>query len=187
MNLWQRLIAFLRKDALLGLSRLEAAGVVAAAAVAFVLFSPPGPPTLAQYVGERGGALKVIDDGVITLAGAPAHCNHLPIVLDDVFEDHAAAWPQTGFMIVNRKFLDPLPRVQQLFTFYHECGHMNGVEGELAADCYSIKAGAKAGWLDAAGVETLCQYWRPLAGDATHPAGVERCANMQRCFREARN
>jgi len=171
-----------KKAVLFGFGWLEIILVLVAAAGLFWFFSPSGPPTIAQYVADRNGKVAVLQSGEIIFNGVAASCNNAPIVLDDSFEDHAAAWPSSGFIIVNRKFMDPLPEAQQLFTFYHECGHMNGHVAELDADCYSIKRGHKSGWLDEKGLEQLCAYWRPKKGDKKHPPGPVRCKHMIECF-----
>jgi len=165
---------------------LEWGGIAALALAAYWLFTPAPAPTLAQYVQENRADIRgVIKSGTITLAGVKANCDNTPIVLDDGFGDHAAAWPQSHFIIVNRKYMDPLPRAQQLFTFYHECGHIRGRVGELEADCHGIKEGVRLGWLDEKGLKQLCAYWRPKKGDAIHPPGRQRCNHMIACFKQA--
>jgi hypothetical protein len=182
--MWQKLRTLHARKVLLGLSWLELGGIGVAALIAFLVFSPARQPTLAEYVAEHPDA-KVFDKGLVTLSGIEANCNNLPIVFDTSFPDDAGAWQQSGFIAVNPSTLFKREKVQQVFTFYHECGHMNGIDDEQEADCYSIRAGVKAGWIDAAGIETLCRFWRPLRGDNTHASGPERCAEMQRCFAEA--
>jgi len=155
---------------------------------AFVYFSPPSAPTLEEYVKaaqqRKGGDVGVYRSGTIDLDGFSANCQNTPIVVDNNFEDHAAAWPQSGFMIINAKYFVALPKTQKLFTFYHECGHITGLEAELDADCYGIRQGRKLGWLDQAGLDQLCAYWRPKKGDRTHPPGKQRCERMIACFNE---
>lgn len=167
---------------------LEWAGVAAVALGAYLVFSPPSPPTLVQYAEAAkklpGGEVKIIQSGIIDLDGFSANCLNTPLVLDNNFSDHAAAWPQSGFIIINAKYFAALPKVQKLFTFYHECGHIAGSKAELDADCYGIKQGRKLGWLDQKGLDQLCAYWRPKKGDKTHPPGQQRCEHMIACFKE---
>lgn len=163
-------------------------GTLALAAIAYIYFSPAPPPTLEQYAtaarARTGGEVKVIRSGSIDLDGFRANCAKTPLVLNNNFEDHAAAWPQSRFIIINAKYFAALPKVQKLFTFYHECGHIAGLKSELDADCYGIKQGRKLGWLDQKGLDQLCAYWRPKKGDKTHPPGPKRCERMIACFKE---
>ena len=167
---------------------LEITAIAALALGAYVFFSPSPPPSLEEYVAaarqKPGGQVTVISSGTIELAGTSANCRNTPIVVDNNFEDHAAAWPQSGFIIINQKYFAALPKVQKLFTFYHECGHIAGHVSELDADCYGIKQGRKLGWLDKQGLKQLCDYWRPKKGDAAHPPGAVRCARMIACYEQ---
>ncbi len=110
---------------------LEWGAVGALAIAAYVYFSPPPAPTLEEYViaakAKKGGDVKTILSGTIDLDGFKANCKNTPIVLDNNFSDHAAAWPQSNFIIINQKYFSALPKVQKLFTFYHECGHIAGL------------------------------------------------------------
>lgn len=165
-------------------SLIEWGAVAGIAFAAYYAFSPASPPTLEEYVATASAPVKTISSGTVELAGTPANCNNFPLVLDNNFEDHGGAWPQSGFMILNPKFLFSLPKAQQFFTFYHECGHMSGLKPELDADCYSIKHGRKNGWLDQKGLDQLCAYWLPKKGDSVHPSGKIRCEHMISCFNE---
>ncbi len=153
---------------------------------AFWFFSPAAAPTLEEYVTaaktKEGGHVRTIPSGNITLDGFAANCHNTPIVYDNNFEDHAAAWPQSNFIIINQKYFAALPKVQKLFTFYHECGHIAGIKGELGADCYGIDQGRKLGWLDQKGLDQLCAYWQPKKGGGVHPPGKQRCEHMRACF-----
>jgi len=167
---------------------LEWGPIGALAIAAYVWFSPPSPPTLEEYVStaktKEGGDVGVNETGTIDLSGFPANCKNTPLVYDNNFEDHAAAWPQSNFIIINQKYFAALPKVQKLFTFYHECGHIAGIKGELGADCYGVEQGVKLGWLDQKGLDQLCAYWRPKKGDAAHPPGKQRCERMIACFKK---
>jgi len=48
-----------------------------------------------------------------------------------------------------------------------------------------VTRGQAQGWLDAAGVEAICAFWKPYAGDNKHLPGPERCELMKRCFARA--
>ena len=162
--------------------------IPALALAAFFWFSPAPAPTLEEYVKEaalrKGADIGIYNEGTIDLDGFAANCRNTPIVTDNTFDDHAAAWPQSHFIIVNQKYFAALPKVQKLFTFYHECGHIVGHVSELDADCYGIRAGVRLGWLDQKGLEQLCAYWRPKKGDKVHPPGKLRCQRMIECFKK---
>ncbi|MCF6198660.1 MAG: hypothetical protein L3J67_04560 [Hyphomicrobiaceae bacterium] len=168
---------------------LEWGAVGALAIAAYLWFSPPPAPTLAEYViaakTKEGGHVRTIPSGNIDLDGFAANCKNTPLVLDNNFSDHAAAWPQSNFIIINQKYFAALPKVQKLFTFYHECGHIAGLRSELNADCYGVQQGLKLGWLDQKGLDQLCAYWRPKKGDAAHPPGKKRCERMIACFNKS--
>jgi hypothetical protein len=53
------------------------------------------------------------------------------------------------------------------------------------ADCYAVMRGQAQGWLDAAGVQTICDFWGKTKSAGGHLPGPERCALMQRCFARA--
>jgi hypothetical protein len=169
-------------------SGLEWAAIGVLALAAYWFFSPAPAPTLQEYVKEaqqrKGGHVALNKSGTINLDGFAVNCQNTPLVYDDNFGDHAAAWPSSHFIIINQKYFAALPKTQKLFTFYHECGHIAGHKSELEADCYGIRQGVKLGWLDQAGLDQLCAYWRPKKGDAAHPPGKVRCARMIACFNE---
>jgi len=91
-----------------------------------------------------------------------------------------------SFIILNPARMQKLPKVVRLYAFGHECGHqLHGVSEEMA-DCYAVTRGQAQGWLDAAGVEAICAFWKPYAGDNKHLPGPERCELMKRCFAKAK-
>ena len=150
--------------------------------LAYDLASDPGPPTLGQYLAYAPG--RSMAPPGYTIDGEPTTCGKVQVVLNPSLDDVAAAHP--GFIILNPKRMEALPRVVRLYAFGHECGHqLHGVSEEMA-DCYAVTRGEAQGWLDAAGVDAICAFWKPYAGDNKHLPGPGRCELMQRCFAKAR-
>jgi hypothetical protein len=106
-------------------------------------------------------------------------------VLNPSLNDIAAAYP--GYIILNPDRFRALPKVVRLYAFYHECGHQMRGPSEEAADCYAVEVGRRDGWLDLLGIQAICDFWRPYAGDSVHLPGPERCKLMKRCFEAAAN
>jgi hypothetical protein len=154
---------------------------VVAATVAYFYAADPGPPTVEQYVGAGKGRSVAPPD--YRIGGLTPSCRNVRIVLSSDLDDFAAAYP--GFVIINPKYWDKLPRTIQLYVFGHECGHQLHGPSEEEADCYSIFRGDAQGWLDQVGVNAICDFWKPYAGDNKHLPGPERCALMRRCFSRA--
>jgi len=40
----------------------------------------------------------------------------------------------------------------------------------------------KSGWLNAAGMNQICDFISELKGDAAHPPGPQRCQLMRQCY-----
>jgi len=149
---------------------------------AYDMLSDPGPPTLEQYIAYAPG--RTLAPADYTIDGAGIACGTARVVLNSSLDDVAAAHP--GFIILNPARMQKLPKVVRLYAFGHECGHqLHGVSEEMA-DCYAVTRGQAQGWLDAAGVEAICAFWKPYAGDNKHLPGPERCELMKRCFAKAK-
>jgi hypothetical protein len=148
---------------------------------AYRLTSAPRPPTVSEYISKAGpgASLAPVD---FKLSGVTPACHGLPIVLEPSLNDVAAA--HAGFVILNPERIAKLPKVVQLYAFGHECGHQMHGLSEEKADCQAIVDGKAAGWLDAAGVVAICDFWKPYQGDSAHLPGPARCELMQRCFAE---
>jgi hypothetical protein len=145
--------------------------------------APPPPPTIEAYLAAAGPGARRIEARAFAIEGVGAACGSRPTVLDPALDDVAAAHP--GYIIVNPKVMDRVPKVVRLYAYAHECGHQLHGVSETAADCYAAFRGQAQGWLTARGIEEICAFWRPHVGDATHLPGPERCALMQRCFAKA--
>ncbi|MEZ5922974.1 MAG: hypothetical protein R3D57_01170 [Hyphomicrobiaceae bacterium] len=148
---------------------------------AYRMTSTPRPPTIDEYIASVGLGATKAEPG-FQLAGVTPDCHGLPIVLDPTLDDVAAA--HAGFIILNRDRMAKLPKVVQLYAFGHECGHQVHGLSEEKADCQAITDGKRDGWLDAAGVGAICDFWKPYQGDSAHLPGPDRCQLMQRCFAE---
>jgi hypothetical protein len=160
---------------------LLAVVAVAGSWLAYTLTSASRPPTVAEYIAEVGLGARVAEAG-FQLSGVVPSCHGLPIVLDPSLEDVAAM--HSGFIILNADRIAKLPKVVQLYAFAHECGHQIHGASEDKADCQAIVDGKAAGWLDAAGIGAICDFWRPYRGDSAHAPGADRCRLMTRCYAE---
>lgn len=154
---------------------------IVGSAYAYRLTSAPRPPTVEEYLAGVGEGAKVAPAG-FTLSGVTPTCRGLPIVLDSTLKDVAAT--HIGFIILNPERIVTLPKVVQLYAVGHECGHQIHGQSEEKSDCQAIVDGKAAGWLDAAGVGAICDFWKPYVGDNSHAPGPARCELMKRCFAE---
>ncbi len=143
--------------------------------------APSEPPTLAEYLAYAPG--RTLAPAGYGVDGPPLVCGKVQIVLNPKLADVAAAHP--GFVILNPAAFEKLPKVVRLYAFGHECGHQLHGPDETVADCSAIADGVAQKWLDAAGLQAICDFWKPLAGDNKHLPGVERCEAMKRCFAKA--
>lgn len=153
-------------------------------AVAWCVYDVTGaspPPTAESYVSAKPG--RVLAGDGFAIGKTPVRCGKAQVVLDPGLDDLAAAYP--GIIILNSKYLPRLPEVVTLYAFGHECGHQLHGRDEALADCYAVMRGRGQGWLDASGIDRICEFWKPFAGDNAHLPGVDRCALMRRCFAAA--
>ncbi len=156
---------------------------VACALFAYQIASAPAaPPTLAEYLSYAPG--RTLAPAGYGVDGTPLACGKVQIVLNPKLDDVAAAEP--GFVILNPAAFDKLPKVVRLYAFGHECGHQLHGPDETVADCSAIADGVSQKWLDAAGVQAICDFWKPLAADKGHLPGPARCEAMKVCFAKAK-
>lgn len=156
-----------------------AALAVAGAAFAYGLSSGTRPPTLEEYLAHVGLDRRSVVAGY-RIGEVPTRCGDRPTVLQASLDDVAGAHP--GFIIVNPERMAKLPKVVQLYAFAHECGHQLHGRSEEAADCYAVFRGEAQGWLTPEGINAICAFWKPYAGDNVHLPGASRCELMRRCF-----
>jgi hypothetical protein len=126
---------------------------------------------------------SVIPAGAFSLAGKPATCDAAQTVLNPHLDDTAAAYD--GFIVVNLRRLAPLPAGVQLWAYAHECGHIRLGPDEARADCAAVDEGVAKGWLDAPGVDQVCDYIRTADTDLKHGSGAARCQAMRLCYAKA--
>jgi hypothetical protein len=119
----------------------------------------------------------------VQLAGRTVRCKDVRIITDRGLPSEGAEAP--GVLILNPDMLNEQPAIVRLFVFHHECGHHNVGDSELAADCWAVGQGVREGWLDAKGLEDVCQSFEDAPETSTHPSGRRRCHNLDRCFASA--
>lgn len=127
---------------------------------------------------------KVVAAGRLKLAGRIMRCGRTPTLISDSFWDYGGA--SRGYIILNSKKLVTLPRAVRLYVYAHECGHQIYGVSEPKADCYAVRRGRKAGWLDRKGLDQICEFLKDTPGDYVHPPGPERCKAMTACFAKSR-
>jgi len=130
-------------------------------------------PTAAQT--ETGDSVR--------LAGRMVRCKDVRVVTDRGLPSEGAEAP--GLLILNPDMLNEQPAIVRLFVFHHECGHHNVGDSELEADCWAVGQGVREGWLDAKGLDQVCQSFEDAPETSTHPSGRRRCRNLDRCFASA--
>ena len=123
-------------------------------------------PTLQQYLSYQKGAQQVAH-GKMTLDGHPVSCGARPTVIDANLDSWGGSFP--GYLILNPNRLRGLSTPVKQYVYYHECGHQFGGASETGADCFSIRRGVKSDWLNAAGMNQICDFISELKGDAAHP------------------
>jgi hypothetical protein len=136
-------------------------------------------PTLQQYIAYQQGA-QAIAQGKMTLDGRPVSCGARPTVIDAKLDSWGGSYP--GYLIVNPDRLRGLATPVKFYVYYHECGHQFVGASETGADCFSIRRGVTHGWLNAKGMNQICDFISQLKGDAAHPPGPQRCELMRQCY-----
>lgn len=162
----------------------EASG--AAASLEAETLGVPGKkhnPTIKQYLAYEGPTAHEIANGKLKLNGRPVACGKRPTVMDPNLDSWGGAFP--GYVILNPARMRGLSTPVKFYIYYHECGHQFVGPSETGADCYSVRRGVRAGWLDQAGMDQVCAFISTLRGDKVHPPGPERCKLMRQCFAEA--
>ena len=162
-------------------------------------FSPPAhadkPPTPQEYIEHVGGDAKLVPAGALRLDGNRMICGHRPTVLDNNLDDYAAAYP--GFLIINPRLMNRVSTPVKMWIYSHECAHQFRGPDEELADCFAVQRGRRQGWLNADGLEKVCNFIKPAKGDGisflgmtfeagAHAPGTERCESMRRCFKDPR-
>jgi hypothetical protein len=139
-------------------------------------------PTIEQYMAYEQGSQKV-SQGKMTLDGRSVSCGARQTVIDAKLDSWGGSYP--GYLILNPGRLRGLATPVKFYVYYHECGHQFVGASETGADCYSIRSGVKAGWLNDRGMDQICAFISQLKGDAVHPPGPQRCQLMRQCYATA--
>jgi len=140
-------------------------------------------PTPQDYVERNGGGATIVAPGQLVLDGHHISCGKWATVLDPNLNDYAGSFPQ--FVVLNLSYVAKVPVAVQLWIFSHECGHIFGGPDENKADCYAVRRGRAAGWLDTQGLDQVCNFISVAQPDARHVGGPDRCNLMRECYRQA--
>jgi hypothetical protein len=175
-----------------GVNRLAAlitvlAFVALAAAGALLVWSLQqlyATPTIAEYLAHAGPNVKLLPAGELAFDGQSFTCGRYPTILNATLDDYGAAY--FGFVLLNPARFATLPPILKRYAYAHECGHQYVGYDEGEADCFAVRRGKAEGWLDASGMDAVCDFISRSNGDAAHAFGVRRCAMMRRCFARAR-
>jgi hypothetical protein len=140
--------------------------------------------TTGEYLAHAGPQAKLIPAGELRFDGVNLTCGRFPTILNAHLDDYGAAY--FGFVLLNPPRFETLPLVVKRYAYAHECGHQYVGYDEGEADCFAIRRGKAEGWLDAAGMDAICDFIGRSKGDAAHALGMRRCRMMRRCFARSR-
>jgi hypothetical protein len=140
-------------------------------------------PTVTEYMARHKTA-TFIPAGQLSFDGQKFVCSRFPTVMNVSLDDYGAAF--FGFVLLNPPRIATLPPVVKRYAYAHECGHQYVGFDEGEADCFAVRRGKSEGWLDAAGMDAICDFISRSKGDAVHAFGQRRCEMMRRCFARAR-
>jgi hypothetical protein len=141
-------------------------------------------PTTAEYLAKAGSEAKFVPAGALRFEGQSFACGRFPTILNAKLDDYGAAY--FGFVLLNPARFETLPLILKRYAYAHECGHQYVGYDEGEADCFAIRRGRAEGWLDAQGMDAICDFISRSKGDAAHALGLRRCEMMRRCFARAR-
>jgi hypothetical protein len=139
-------------------------------------------PTPQDYVERNGGGATIVPAGQLVLDGHRMSCGSWATILDPNLNDYAAA-PYPQFIILNMPYVAKVPTAVKLWIYSHECGHRFGGPDENKADCFAVRRGRAAGWLNAQGLDEVCSFISVARPDAAHLSGPDRCNLMRQCWR----
>ena len=121
-------------------------------------------------------------DGTIKISGRALKCGTVRNLLDERLPNLGISVPGGRLLVLNPALLARQPEIVRLFVFHHECGHQYVGASELDADCWAVRRGVQGGWLSKTGLLQVCTSFRGVPPTPTHPSGVLRCRNLERCF-----
>ena len=140
-------------------------------------------PTPQDYVERNGGGATIVPAGQLVLDGHRMSCGPWATITDPNLDDYGKSYPQ--FVILNAAYIAKVPTAVKLWIYSHECGHLFGGPDENKADCYAVRRGRAAGWLDAQGLDEVCTFIAAARPDTMHVSGPNRCSLLRECFRQA--
>ena len=155
--------------------------VAAIAAVWMLSASALAGPTPEEYVEYVGKGARIVPPGQLKLGGYRMSCGRRPTVIDNSLDDYGAAYP--GFLILNMKLMNKIPRSVRMWIYSHECAHQFRGPDEATADCFAVQRGRRRKWLTEQGLDQVCKFISPATGDSMHFSGSERCAQMRKCYK----
>jgi len=163
---------------------VQACGFVFALVVASTAMAQPlkTNPTPQDYVERNGGGATIVPAGQLVLDGHRMSCGPWATIVDPNLDDYGKSYPQ--FVILNMPLFAKLPTAVKLWIYSHECGHLFGGPDENKADCFAVRRGRSAGWLNAQGMDEVCSFIGAARRDAMHVSGPDRCALTRECFRK---
>jgi hypothetical protein len=136
-----------------------------------------------QASAQSAAPISLQSSGVVEMAGRSLRCGSVRNVLDPRLPNLGIAAP--GVLVMNPRLLQRLSDTVRLFVYHHECGHHHVGGDEMKADCWAVAEGVKQGWLGKEGLPQVCKSFGNMPATPTHPSGVRRCANLERCFATA--
>ncbi len=122
-------------------------------------------------------------DGALAIAGRSLRCGSVRNILDARLPNLGVA--ARGVIVFNPRLLGRHTETVRLFVFHHECGHHHVGASETGADCWAVKQGVQAGWLNRQGIGEVCRSFGNAPQTLTHPSGASRCASLRLCFANA--
>ena len=155
--------------------------VAAIAAVWMLSASALAGPTPEEYVEYVGKGARIVPPGQLKIGGYRMRCGRRPTVIDNSLDDYGAAYP--GFLILNMKLMNKIPRSVRMWIYSHECAHQFRGPDEATADCFAVQRGRRRKWLTEQGLDQVCKFISPATGDSMHFSGSERCAQMRKCYK----
>ena len=139
-------------------------------------------PTPQDYVERNGGGATIVPPGQLIIDGYRMSCGNWATITDPNLNDYAASYPQ--FVILNMHYVAKVPTAVKLWIYSHECGHLFGGSDENKADCFAVRRGRAAGWLNPQGLDDVCSFISAAHPDALHVSGPHRCKLMKECWRQ---
>lgn len=132
----------------------------------------------------RAASLELSASGELAIDGRRVSCKpSIQTILDVRLPNLGIA--TRSQLVLNPHLLRRMSSTVRMFVYHHECGHHHVGGDELGADCWAVKAGVTAGWLQQPQLGEICTSFGNSRATATHPATAYRCRALQACFDNA--